>query len=152
MSEAIRDTDHAIHRQSHLGYEMENTYSGVLSFMRRRYTRNLTGVDVAVTGFPFDLATTFRTGARLGPAAIRAATVQLNEKIHPWGFGPCDRLAIVDYGDCPLDSHRPHTIVPSIVEHTRRIANACALLRPPATGVPVPGAKAGSRQSMSKVR
>ena len=24
MSEAIRDTDHAIHRQSHLGYEMEN--------------------------------------------------------------------------------------------------------------------------------
>lgn len=121
MSEAIRDTDHAIHRRSHLGYEMENTYSGVLSFMRRRYTRDLAGVDVAVTGFPFDLATTFRTGARLGPAAIRAATVQLNEKIHPWGFGPCDRLAVVDYGDCPLDSHRPHTIVPSIVEHTRRI-------------------------------
>src|ERR1700756_4226348 len=73
------------------------TYAGVLSFMRRRYTRDLTGVDVAVTGIPLDLATTFRTGARLGPAAIRAATAQLNEKIHPWGFGPCDRLAVVDY-------------------------------------------------------
>ena len=34
----------------------------------------------------------------------------------------------------------------------RSIASACALERPPATGVPVPGAKAGSRQSMSKVR
>jgi len=40
MNEAIRDTDHAIHRQAHLGYETENTYSGVLSFMRRRYTRD----------------------------------------------------------------------------------------------------------------
>ena len=121
MSEPIRDTDHAIHRTSHLGYESENTYSGVLSFMRRRYTRDLAGVDVAVTGVPLDLATTFRTGARLGPAAIRSATAQLNEKIHPWGFGPCDHLAIVDYGDCPIDNHRPHTIVDSITNHARRI-------------------------------
>ena len=121
MTEAIRDTDHAIHRASHLGYESENTYSGVLSFMRRRYTRDLAGVDVAVTGIPLDLATTFRTGARLGPAAIRAATAQLNEKIHPWGFGPCDHLAVVDYGDCPLDNHRPSTLVASITDHARRI-------------------------------
>ena len=121
MSEPIRDTDHAIHRASHMGYEAENTYSGVLSFMRRRYTRDLTGVDVAVTGIPLDLATTFRTGARLGPAAIRAATAQLNEKLYPWGFGPCDHLAVVDYGDCALDSHRPSTIVDSITDHARRI-------------------------------
>jgi len=121
VNDAIRDTDHAIHRTSHYGYESENTYSGVLSFMRRRYTRDLAGVDVAVTGIPLDLATTFRTGARLGPAAIRAATVQLNEKIHPWGFGPCDHLAIVDYGDCPIDNHRPHTIPAAITEHARRI-------------------------------
>ncbi len=121
MNDPIRDTDHAIHRASHMGYEAENTYSGVLSFMRRRYTRDLTGVDVAVTGIPLDLATTFRTGARLGPAAIRAATAQLNEKLHPWGFGPCDHLAVVDYGDCALDSHRPSTIVDSITDHARRI-------------------------------
>jgi len=121
MNEPVRATDHAIHRRSHLGYENENTYSGVLSFMRRRYTRDLAGVDVAVTGIPLDLATTFRPGARLGPAAIRAASVQLNEKLHPWGFGPCDRLAVVDYGDCPLDHHRPSTIGDSIADHARRI-------------------------------
>ena len=34
----------------------------------------------------------------------------------------------------------------------RTIASACAELKPPATGVPVPGAQAGSRQSISKVR
>ncbi len=116
-----RSGDHAIHRSGHRGYEPEATYGGVLSFMRRRYTRELEGVDVAVTGIPLDLATTFRPGARLGPAAVRAATVQLNEKIHPWGFGPCDHLSIVDYGDCALEHHRPATIVPSIVAHARAV-------------------------------
>ena len=121
MTEPVRQADHAIHRASHLGYEPENTYSGALSFMRRRYTRELAGVDVAVTGIPLDIATTFRPGARLGPAAVRAATAQLNERLHPWGFGPCDHLAIIDYGDCALDHHRPHTIAASIEDHARTI-------------------------------
>jgi agmatinase len=121
MSEAPRPVDHAIHRTDPRGYEPESTFGGVLSFMRRRYTRELAGVDVAVSGIPLDLATTFRPGARLGPAAIRAATVQLNERLHPHGYGPCERLSVIDYGDCPLDHHRPATIVPSIVAHARTI-------------------------------
>lgn len=120
--------DLAIHRTTDRGYERENTFGGVLSFMRRRYTHDLAGVDVAVTGIPLDLATTFRPGARLGPAAIRAATVQLNERLFPWGFGPCDHLSVVDYGDCVLDHHRPATIVPGIVEHARRILASGATL------------------------
>jgi agmatinase len=121
MSPVSRRVDQAIHRESHRGYELENAYGGVLSFLRRKYTRDLSGVDVAVTGIPLDVATTFRPGARLGPAAVRAATVQLNERLYPWGFGPCDHLSVIDYGDCPLDHHRPATIVPSIVEHARTI-------------------------------
>ena len=31
---------------------VEMTYGGALSFLRRRYTRDLAGVDVAVMGFP----------------------------------------------------------------------------------------------------
>jgi len=89
--------------------------------MRRRYTRDLAGADVVVSGIPLDLATTFRPGARLGPAAVRAASVQLNEKLHPWGFGPCDRLAVIDHGDCALDVHRPATIPGAIAEHARGI-------------------------------
>ncbi|HZF80977.1 MAG TPA: arginase family protein, partial [Rubrivivax sp.] len=121
MSPVSRRVDQAIHRESHRGYELENAYGGVLSFLRRKYTRDLLGVDVAVTGIPLDVATTFRPGARLGPAAVRAATVQLNERLYPWGFGPCEYLSVIDYGDCPLDHHRPATIVPSIVEHARTI-------------------------------
>ncbi|MGV3583119.1 MAG: agmatinase [Methylophilus sp.] len=118
--------DNAITRQNLKGYERENTYSGVLSFMRRQYTKNLEGVDVVVSGIPLDIATTFRSGARMGPAAVRAASVQMNELIHPWGFGPCDRLAVIDYGDCWLDSHNPHTVFSSIYEHANTILKSNA--------------------------
>ena len=67
---AQRPGDSAITRSALYGSAVENTYAGVLSFMRRTYTRDLGGVDVAVSGIPLDLATTFRSGARLGPAAI----------------------------------------------------------------------------------
>jgi agmatinase len=84
-------------------------------------------VDVAVTGLPLDIATTFRPGARLGPAAVRAASVQLNEKLHPWGFGPCEYLSVVDYGDCAIDHHRPASVVESIQAHARRILGGGAI-------------------------
>jgi agmatinase len=125
--DTLPSIDHAIHRPSHRGYAHENTYSGVLSFLRRRYTRDLTGVDVAVTGLPLDIATTFRPGARLGPAAVRAASVQLNEKLHPWGFGPCEYLSVVDYGDCAIDHHRPTSVVESIQAHARGILEGGAI-------------------------
>lgn len=118
--------DSAISRKDLKGYDRENTYAGVLSFMRRQYTKNLTGVDVVVSGIPLDIATTFRSGARLGPAAVRAASVQMNELIHPWGFGPCDRLAVIDYGDCWLDSHNPHTVFNSIYQHAKTILKSNA--------------------------
>lgn len=114
--------DGAIRRTSPYGSSIENTYAGVLSFMRRNYTRDLAGADVVISGVPLDLAVTFRPGARLGPAAIRAASVQLAElKPYPWGFDPFEDLAVVDYGDCWFDAHNPLSIVPSIVEHARTI-------------------------------
>ncbi len=111
------------------GHDPEAPYAGVLSFLRRRYTRDTTGADVVVCGFPLDLATTFRPGARLGPAAIRAASVQLNERLWPWGFGPGEHLAVVDAGDCAIDHHRPSTIVESITAQARTlIAGGATLL------------------------
>ena len=58
-------TDLAFNRESPYGTRAEPTYSGALSFLRRRYTKDLDGVDVAVIGVPFDLATTNRPGTRL---------------------------------------------------------------------------------------
>jgi agmatinase len=114
--------DGAIGRDGLHGRSPENTFAGVLSFMRRKYTRDLSGADVVVSGVPLDLATTFRPGARFGPAAIRAASVQLAElKAFPWGFDPFETLAVIDFGDCWLDASRPSTITGTIVEHARSI-------------------------------
>ncbi|MFC4161703.1 agmatinase [Chitinimonas lacunae] len=114
--------DGAIRRQSLYGSSIENTYAGVLSFMRRTYSRDPSGADVVISGVPLDLATTFRPGARLGPAAVRAASVQLAElKPYPWGFDPFDDLAVIDYGDCWFDAHNPLTIHDSILNHARTI-------------------------------
>lgn len=117
--------DAAVQRKELKGSNFEMTYGGVLSFMRRNYTKNLQDVDIAISGVPFDLGVTYRSGARLGPRAIRAASVQLAElKPYPWGFDPFDYLAVIDYGDCFLDPHNPLTIKDSIIEHIETIINA----------------------------
>ncbi len=119
--------DGAIRRPGLYGSSIENTYAGVLSFLRRRYSRDLAGADVVISGIPLDLATTFRPGARLGPAAIRSASVQLSElKPFPWGFDPFDDLAVIDYGDCWFDAHNPLTIKDSIINHARTILGSGA--------------------------
>lgn len=114
--------DQAVHRETLRGTRSEPTYSGALSFMRRKYARELAGVDLAVTGIPFDAATTNRPGARFGPRAIRQASAQLSwAQLDDWGFDAFDKLAVIDYGDCEFDPGRPETIPQRIEEHARRI-------------------------------
>jgi len=104
----MSDGDQAFRKQDPLGRWPEMTYGGALSFLRRPYTRDLDGVDVAVWGVPFDTAVTYRPGCRLGPRAIRAGSVQLAElKAFPFGFDPFDVLRVVDWGDVMLDPHQP---------------------------------------------
>ena len=110
--------DNAITRDSLYGTTPEPTYAGITSFMRRKYTRDLTGADVVVTGVPFDTATTNRPGARLGPRAIRnASTIMAWEKMYGMEFDPFDKLAVIDYGDCYFDHGRPQGIPDEIEAH-----------------------------------
>jgi len=117
-----KDGDHALLRDSLYGTTSEPTYAGALSFMRRKYTRDLKGVDLVVSGVPLDTATTNRPGARFGPRAIRAAsTVMAFERPYAMEFDPFDKLAVVDYGDCFFDFGRPETIPSTIEEHAYQI-------------------------------
>lgn len=98
------------------------TYGGAVSFLRRTYTRDLSGADIAVSGIPFDMATSNRPGARFGPRAIRAASVGLAElDAYPWAFDPFDHLAVADYGDCFIDYGHPEHAVASIEAHAAEI-------------------------------
>jgi agmatinase len=70
--------------------------------MRAPHVTDLRGVDVAVYGIPFDTATSYRTGPRFGPEAIRSASA-LIRPYHPvHGVNVVDKLSIVDYGDLPV--------------------------------------------------
>ncbi|KIO35232.1 agmatinase [Shewanella sp. cp20] len=61
--------------------------------------------DVVVLGLPFDMATTGRSGGRMGPGAIRQASVNLawEECRWPWDFKLSDHLKMVDAGDLVFD-------------------------------------------------
>lgn len=114
--------DQAWRKQEIKGTDYELTYAGALSFARRRYSRDLAGVDIAVSGIPFDSAVTNRPGTRFGPRAVRAASTQLAElNAFPFGFDPFDTLAVVDYGDCALNAHDPMSVPHDIAQHARNI-------------------------------
>ena len=77
-------------------------FAGIRTFMRAPHVTDLRGVDAAVYGIPFDTATTYRTGARFGPEAIRSASA-LIRPYHPvHDVNVVEALSIVDYGDLPV--------------------------------------------------
>ncbi|MEL6682500.1 MAG: agmatinase [Pseudomonadota bacterium] len=115
--------DTAFTRADKRGLSFENAFGGAASFMRRTYTKDLTGFDLAVTGVPFDQAVTHRPGARFGPRAIReASTLQTFDPPYGWdGFDPLGEFAIADYGDMPFD-YADVTSVPGLLQaHIKKI-------------------------------
>jgi agmatinase len=77
-------------------------FAGIRTFMRAPHTTDLAGVDAAVYGIPFDTATSFRTGTRFGPEAIRSASALLRPYNPALGVNVVETLSIVDYGDVPV--------------------------------------------------
>ena len=77
-------------------------FAGVRTFMRAPHVTDLAGVDAAVYGIPFDTATSYRTGARFGPEAIRSASSLLRPYNAALDVNVVDALSIVDYGDLPV--------------------------------------------------
>jgi agmatinase len=74
-------------------------FAGVRTFMRLPHVTDLAGVDAAAVGIPFDTATTFRTGARFGPEAIRSASSLLRPYHPSLAIDLVEALSMVDYGD-----------------------------------------------------
>lgn len=108
------------------------TWGGALSFLRRVYTRDpeaLAAADIVITGIPFDMATSNRPGARLGPRAIRAASTSIAElPSYPWGFDPFATIAAVDYGDCWFDWGYPTHAVERIEAHADAILSTDSMM------------------------
>jgi agmatinase len=77
-------------------------FAGVRTFMRSPHVTDLQGVDAAVFGIPFDTATSYRTGARFGPEAIRSASALLRPYHPVLAVNVVESLSVVDYGDSPV--------------------------------------------------
>ena len=82
-------------------------YSNAMTFLRRPYLRDPrdSDADLVVLGVPLDMATSGRSGARMGPDAIRRASVNLawESKKFPWEFNLFSRVNVVDAGDLVFD-------------------------------------------------
>ena len=118
LEDARTQVDTALTRDSLRGLSNENTFGGITSFLRRRYTKDLSKVDVAVTGIPYDQSVTNRPGARFGPRAIReASSLQAPDAPYGWGFDALSEFAIADYGDMAFDYAVPADVPAAIEAH-----------------------------------
>ena len=91
--------------EANVAYTVQRTlhYAGIPSFGKYPVSRDLEGIDYAVMGVPFDVGTSNRPGARLGPRAIRMASALGARFPYPWGYWIGECRNIVDYGDVGFD-------------------------------------------------
>lgn len=88
-------------------------FCGIKTFMRVPYVRETEGVDVAIIGIPFDTASTYRTGSRFGPAAIRDMSVTVRPYNINMEINSFEHISVIDYGD--LD------IIPGYIQESYKI-------------------------------
>jgi agmatinase len=118
LEDAKTEVDLAFTRREAKGLAFENAFGGATSFLRRPYTKDLTGIDLAVTGIPFDQAVTHRPGTRFGPRAIReASTLQPFDPPYGWGFSPLETIAVADCGDLAFDYARTPDFPAAVTAH-----------------------------------
>ena len=107
--------DQAFTRQSFIGTSHELEFAGATSMFRRRYSKSLEGLDAIIYGVPSDLATTYRSGSRLGPRSLRAASSSITHgRVWPWNFNPFQELAVSDWGDVVFDEGSLASMVQSV--------------------------------------
>jgi agmatinase len=92
---------------SKYGEPFDLPFSGFLSFSHIPHAVCLgdqdVAIDIAVLGFPFDSAVSYRPGARFGPNAIRSGSRRQRDirgYTLSWGFNPYDQgTEVIDCGD-----------------------------------------------------
>lgn len=85
-------------------------FTGPRTYARLPYVKTFEDVEAVVFGMPWDGGTSFRSGARFGPEAVRSASAMIRtynavQKVQVFGA-----LSTIDYGDAPT--------VPGYIEDT----------------------------------
>lgn len=69
------------------------------TFMRMPHLTTLEGLDFAIVGVPFDTASSYRTGSRFGPSAIRTISALIKPNNVHLEVNVLESLKGADYGD-----------------------------------------------------
>jgi agmatinase len=93
-------------------------FMGIPSFMRLPVTRELTGIDVAILGVPFDSGTSYRSGTRFGPRKIRESSLIIWGHNSTLNVTPLKKLTAIDYGDV--------SVIPTSIVHTMEAISTMA--------------------------
>jgi len=101
-------------------------FGQVATFMLLPLAQTAENLDVALVGIPYDGGTSYRTGARFGPRAVR----EQSSLIRPWNpvlkVHPFEKLRVADCGDVdvvPISIERTYAAIEQrIVELTSRSA------------------------------
>jgi len=107
----------------YISFAARSTFLGVPA----RQLDDLGDGDVVVVGAPFDLGTTYRPGARFGPAAIRSADYGAMDGYRPHlptGIDPLGDLGVVDIGDVYVVPGDMETSIHRIADTVETVALA----------------------------
>ena len=100
-------------------------YITIATFMQFPSLTNLTKseAEVVVSGVPYDMGTTGRSGSRFGPQGIRKASANLmwEGARWPWDFCLNDHLKVEDIGDLRFKTGESQTLVDNLEAHARSI-------------------------------
>jgi arginase family enzyme len=112
--------------------------AGIASFLRLPIhddPSNIPGVDVLISGVPYDGGSAFRPGARFGPRAVREASALASPFSQALGVDVFAELAAADGGDVVAQSTSVEAALEAVAERARAVA---------ASGV-IPGFVGGDR-------
>lgn len=98
-------------------------YAGIATFALLPSLDDVSRPDVAVLGVPFDSGTSFRPGARFGPAHIRESSRQLHPYHQVLDVRPFDDQQVVDAGDVAVGPYDVGEAVEAIATTATRFTS-----------------------------
>ncbi|MBU2732654.1 MAG: agmatinase [Candidatus Pacebacteria bacterium] len=102
-------------------------FVGPATFMRLPLYSSPIGLDVALTGVPFDGGTTNRAGARQGPREVRNQSTLIRRTHHASGISPYDLINVADIGDAPTNPFSIETSLQLIEDFFKDIKSSGAI-------------------------
>merc|ERR1719431_2335644 len=86
------------------------------------------GADCVFFGCPFDSSSTYRMGARFGPAAVRRASQMTSFKYAPWFDKSYENFKIYDAGDAAATPFDIMTAMNQVYLFTKRLWNSSKIV------------------------